>query len=125
MANNTTFTQSGLTTSGNISVTGNTIPTSIWSMANPVNLNNVIYSASTANPTFNIGTTNTGLTVNGTMAADDYMIQGQSIKSTLDKINERLSILVPDPKKLAKYAALKEAYEHYKLLEKLCSEPDK
>lgn len=54
----------------------------------------------------------------------DIKIGGQSIKETLQAIQDRLAILVPDPVKLEKYAALKAAYEHYKLLEKLCNEDD-
>ena len=41
-----------------------------------------------------------------------------------EKINERLAILVPDPAKLEKYAALKKAYEHYKTLEELIVKDD-
>jgi hypothetical protein len=40
-------------------------------------------------------------------------------------MEERLAILVPDPKKLEQFAALKKAYEHYKLMEQLCQEPPK
>lgn len=47
----------------------------------------------------------------------DVKINGRSIVDTLDAIERRLSILVPDPKKLAKYNALQKAYEHYKTLE--------
>ena len=47
-------------------------------------------------------------------------IQGVDIGETLAKINQRLAILVPDPKLMDKYAALKEAYDHYKTLEALC-----
>jgi len=50
----------------------------------------------------------------------DLKVGGISINETLAKINERLAILVPDPKRLEKYEALKQAYEHYKLLEALC-----
>jgi len=43
----------------------------------------------------------------------------------LEGIEQRLSILVPDPKKLQQYEALQQAYEHYKTLEALCNqEPD-
>lgn len=49
-------------------------------------------------------------------------INGQDLAHTLNKIQERLAILVPDPKRLAKYQALQEAYEHYKTLEALCVE---
>ena len=40
----------------------------------------------------------------------------------MEKVSDRLSILTPDPKLLEKYDALKEAYEHYKILEKLCTD---
>ena len=56
--------------------------------------------------------------------AGDLKVQGISIVETLNKINERLAILVPDPKLLEKYEALKLAYEHYKTLEALCVEQD-
>lgn len=51
-------------------------------------------------------------------------LDGVDVGETLSKIQERLSILVPDPKLLAKYEALREAYEHYKILEKLCMDSD-
>jgi hypothetical protein len=64
-----------------------------------------------------------GLKVSGDAAIDgDLTIQGISIIETLQKIQERLAILVPDPKLVDKYAALKEAYEQYKTLEALCME---
>ncbi len=37
----------------------------------------------------------------------------------LERIEERLLILIPDPSKLAKYEALRRAYEEYKLMEAL------
>ena len=49
----------------------------------------------------------------------------KSLKEFMSKMEERLAILVPDPKKLEQFAALKKAYEHYKLMEKLCQEPPK
>lgn len=42
----------------------------------------------------------------------------------LETIEKRLNILVPDPKKLEKFEALKKAYEHYKHLEQLCEIQD-
>ena len=51
-------------------------------------------------------------------------VRGKDIKESLEEIEKRLSILVPDPKKLAKYEALQRAYEHYKTLEALCYEKD-
>jgi hypothetical protein len=43
----------------------------------------------------------------------------------METISKRLSILVPDPEKLAHFEALKKAYEHYKTLEALCQMPKK
>jgi len=55
----------------------------------------------------------------------DVKIKGVSIAKTLEDINKRLAILVPDPAKLEKFEALKKAYDHYKLLEALCHEEKK
>lgn len=48
--------------------------------------------------------------------------QGKDLGKILTTIEERLAILNPDPAKLEKYEALKKAYDHYKLLEKLLNE---
>lgn len=70
----------------------------------------------------NVNITNNGIDMaNGT----DLKIDGKSLKNFMDKMEERLAILVPDPKKLEKFEALKKAYEHYKLMEKLCQEETK
>jgi archaellum component FlaF (FlaF/FlaG flagellin family) len=50
----------------------------------------------------------------------DITINGQSLMQTMQIIQDRLAILVPDPKKLEQFEALKQAYEHYKTLEALC-----
>jgi len=55
-------------------------------------------------------------------AGTDIKMDGKSLKEFMNKMEERLAILVPDPKKLEKFEALKKAYEHYKLMEKLCQE---
>jgi hypothetical protein len=55
----------------------------------------------------------------------DIKLGDISLKEFLKKMEERLSILVPDPKKLEKFQALQKAYEHYKTLESLCfNEPE-
>lgn len=54
----------------------------------------------------------------------DITLGNVSLKDTLQSIQDRLAILVPDPKKLEKFEALKQAYDHYKLLEALCSEEE-
>jgi len=53
-------------------------------------------------------------------AGTDIKIDGQSLKQFMKKMEQRLAILVPDPKKLEKFEALKKAYEHYKTMESLC-----
>ena len=55
----------------------------------------------------------------------DLTIAGHSLAEFMSKMEDRLAILVPDPAKLEKFEALKKAYEHYKLMEKLCQENDK
>lgn len=55
----------------------------------------------------------------------DVKIKGRSIAKTLEKIEDRLAILQePDPKKLEKFAALKKAYDNYKMLERLIGDDD-
>jgi hypothetical protein len=54
----------------------------------------------------------------------DIKIGERSLKAFMEKMEERLSILVPDPAKLEKFAALKKAYENYKLMERLCQEDE-
>lgn len=54
----------------------------------------------------------------------DILINGQSLKETLAAINRRLAVLQPDPKLLAKYEALQQAYEHYLTLEALLHDND-
>lgn len=55
----------------------------------------------------------------------DLTVKGINVAETLEAINKRLAILVPDPDKLEKFEALKKAYDHYKLLEALCHEEKK
>ena len=71
-------------------------------------------------PTVNI--TGTGIDM---AAGTDIKVDGKSLKEFMSKMEERLVILVPDPKKLEQFAALKKAYEHYKLMESLCQEQPK
>lgn len=54
----------------------------------------------------------------------DIEINGVSLTTTLKSIQDRLMILEPNPSQLEKYAALRKAYDHYKLLEKLLMEKE-
>lgn len=82
----------------------------------------------TTNPSHSWATLNATNKVNihgnGINLDDDADISfgGRSLRKTLEAIEQRLSILVPDPKKLEHYEALRQAYEHYKTLEALCNE---
>ncbi len=108
--------------------------------------NNTLNAAGMNNGNFTINTSHPGVTTNGTTYGASYtfptytypnvtintephvshhkdlMVDGKSLKTFMEKVEERLLILQPDPKKLEKYAALKKAYEHYKLMEKLLGE---
>jgi len=87
------------------------------------------YSYTTSGTGYNWSSNPTVVTIgnNGIdMAAGaDIKMDGKSLKEFMNKMEERLAILVPDPKKLEKFEALKKAYEHYKLMEKLCQEEPK
>jgi hypothetical protein len=66
-----------------------------------------------------------GLKVTGDAEFDsDVKIKGVSIAKTLEDIQKRLAILVPDPKKLEHFESLQKAYQHYKTLEALCEIPE-
>ena len=84
-------------------------------------------SPTTATTITNSGST---ITLNPTHGEDlhvegDITVGGISLKDFMESVSDRLSILTPDPRLLEKYDALKEAYEHYKILEKLCTDDDK
>ena len=72
----------------------------------------------------NIGTiSGAGLHVTSDAEFDgDIKLKGKSLAEMLEKIESRLSILTPNPKKLEQYEALQKAYKHYKMLEALCEE---
>ena len=50
-------------------------------------------------------------------------VNGHDLGEFMETISKRLAILVPDPEKLEHFEALKKAYDHYKMLEKLCELP--
>jgi hypothetical protein len=82
---------------------------------------NNIWSSTTPYITTTNGTTNSKLTVSGDAEFEgDIKWKGRSLGKMLEKIEDRLAIIQdPDPVKLEKFAALKKAYDNYKLLEKL------
>lgn len=50
----------------------------------------------------------------------DIKIGHRSLRTFMEKMEQRLAILQPDPELLEKYEALRQAYEHYQTLEALC-----
>jgi hypothetical protein len=81
-----------------------------------------IYSVTTGSIisySFDKNLINTNLVENDLTVNGDINLNGVSMLSLLENIQTRLNILVPDPAKLEKYQALKDAYEHYKLMESL------
>lgn len=70
--------------------------------------------------TFNTGAA--AVQVSGNLNVDgDVIISGRSsLSDRIAAIEERLCLLVPDFEKMEHFPALKKAYEHYLLIEKLC-----
>ncbi len=71
-------------------------------------------------PTVTLDPTPRDLNIDG-----DIKIDGQSLKEFMSVVSERLNILTPKPEVLEKYEALREAYENYKMLEKICLDDGK
>lgn len=65
-----------------------------------------------------------GVDIHNTAASGTINISNQltNLDNRLKNIEARLVILIPDPQLLEKHKALKEAYDHYKLMEKLLTE---
>ena len=95
------------------------------------NLNGGYYVSTGTGSSYNWTNTTTTPSVNITSngidmaSGTDITVDGKSLKTFMTKMEERLAILIPDPSKLEKFEALKKAYEHYKLMEKLCQEQPK
>jgi hypothetical protein len=84
--------------------------------------NSAIYTINTCG--YNYTQQSNTMCVRGDAEFDgDVKIKGVSICEVLSKIESRLAVLVPDPKKLEHFEALKKAYNHYKTLEALCELP--
>jgi hypothetical protein len=110
-----TITISGLSSIG-LSIgsnMGTTIGTSIGS--------NGTWSIPSSNYTIS-NSSNSSLQVTGNAEFEgDITWKGRKLGDFLQNIEDRLAIIQePTPERLEKFAALKKAYEHYKLMEKLC-----
>lgn len=75
-----------------------------------------------ANPIWTTtGTSKPNLVIDG-----DIKWNGRSLGELLEKIEDRLAILVePTPERLERFTALREAYDAYKMLDTLCGDDKK
>jgi len=85
------------------------------------------YTTNSTSPWQNLTMTNnhqSSLNVKGDAEFEGKVkVNGQDLGEFMETISKRLAILVPDPAKLEHFEALKKAYNHYKMLEKLCELP--
>jgi len=105
-----------------------TVPSTYYTTASNLNYGNITISngGNWSSGYVTAGTNTPSLHVTGDAEfEEDIKVKGVSILKTLEEINKRLAILVPDPEKLEHFEALKKAYEHYKVLEALCQLPTK
>ena len=108
---------------GNVTLTASNTANTVYTISG----GGSYYNATSVNPWATAGTvlvgTNPSLQVSGDAdIKGNLKVNGVDIGTMLAKIQDRLAILVPDPVRLDKYEALKQAYEHYKVLEALCIE---
>jgi len=102
----------------NLSVGTNTFPSS-W------NMGNTVYTSS-GNIGLNPIWTNTTPPPPNLVVDGDIKWNGRSLGTLLEKIEDRLAILQePDPKRLERFTALREAYDAYKMLDTLCGDDKK
>ena len=88
-----------------------------------INYGTYHYNTTNAAPWVTVSNTPNTLDVKGDANFEgDIKFKGRSLEQLFSKIEDRLAILQPNPAKLEKYEALRKAYDHYKLLEKLIHE---
>ena len=108
----------------NLTYANVTIPLSATSSSNiyTIGHNGSGATWTSANPYVTVGaSSNSALKVSGDADIQGNLkVKGVDITDILAKIQDRLAILVPDPARLDKFEALRQAYEDYKVLEALC-----
>ena len=86
-----------------------------------------VYTTNGTSPWQNLTMTNnhqSSLNVKGDAEFEGKVkVNGRDLGEFMETISKRLAILVPDPAKLEHFKALKNAYDHYKMLEQLCELP--
>lgn len=112
----------------NITLDDSWLNSTITMNTTPIDLTGYTYSTSGTSGTWGTsgGWSNSSSAVNiGNDGIDikdsgDIKIGKRSLKEFMEKMEQRLAILQPDPELLDKFEALRQAYEHYKTLEALC-----
>lgn len=100
---------------------GGTICNTNWNQSYSIGTG-INYGTSTWQAGANVNITSNGIDMTN---GSDLKIGNRSLKEFMEKMEQRMAILVPDPAKLEKFEALKKAYEHYKTMESLCfDEPE-
>jgi hypothetical protein len=117
-----TSTMNSMYSSNTITLPSTTIANNGYTIGSAGSSNYYITGTSGYNTSSSVNISSDGIDM---AAGTDIKVDGKSLKEFMNKMEERLAILVPDPKKLEQFAALKKAYDHYKLMEKLCQEPPK
>lgn len=117
----------GSSSSGNVYIwtsTSTNYPTSSVTVPSSYTINSGgTYSTSAWTSISNNGSQPSLQVTGNAEVAGTLKVGGKDIAKSLEAIEKRLAILVPDPDKLEHFEALKKAYEHYKLLEALCEVP--
>lgn len=113
------------------SYVGSGIGSLCYNTINTINTNvgvggfcNTTWNTGTAGYTLNSSPNTVTISNSGIEMAEgaDITVGGRSLATFMKTMEDRLAILVPDPAKMEKFAALKKAYDNYKLMEKLCQE---
>ena len=100
-------------TTSSVGIDSITIDTSAWSNT---------YSITTANSTPNVSIDNAGITM---LPASDLRIGDRSLKEFMNRVEERLNILHPNPKLEDKWDELAELGKRYRELEAEILEKEK
>ena len=85
-------------------------------------------SGTTSTPMWTNITQNANIKVTGnnpTITTDKNSINLDEVADLVKILKERLLVIIPDFEKHEKYAALKKAYDHYKLIEAMVQEEKK
>ena len=97
---------------------------------NPIYANTTITSTGISSGSGLTYTTGTGVgwqspQTAGTIHAKDVDLEGRSLKDTLEALEQRLNMLVPNPEMEEEWNELKQLGDRYRKLEKECIEKSK